>query len=163
SAGTVRVRREADGGELPDRRPEQRVRQGGRPCRGDGLGDGLSGGDGGFRADAHDGHLVRALRRGPVQDGHTGCPYGRDLGRREEGEGEGEGQEGQGGQERSEGTQAGEGGQGGEGGGPAGGEEPREGAHPRQPAGAVQAGRTGRRVCAFARFFSARRAASVAS
>ena len=33
-----------------------------------------------------------------------------------------------------------------EGGGPAGGEEPREGAHPRQPAGAVQAGRTGRRA-----------------
>ena len=48
---------------------------------GDGLGDGLPGGDGGFREDAHDGHLVRAFRRGPVQDGHPGCPCGRDLGR----------------------------------------------------------------------------------
>ena len=52
AAGAVRVRREADGGELHDRGPQQRVLQGGR-ARGDaGVGDGLPGGDGRVRADA---------------------------------------------------------------------------------------------------------------
>ena len=59
AAGAVRVRREADGGEFPDRGPQQRVLQG-RRARGDaGVGDGLPGGHGRVRADADDGHLVR--------------------------------------------------------------------------------------------------------
>ena len=67
AAGAVRVRREADGGELHHRGPQQRVRQGGR-ARGDaGVGAGLPGGDGRVRADGHDGHLVRPPGRGRAQ------------------------------------------------------------------------------------------------
>ena len=58
AAGAVRVRREADGGELHHRGPQQRVRQGRRARGDDGVGHGLPGGDGGVRADGHDGHLV---------------------------------------------------------------------------------------------------------
>ena len=67
AAGAVRVRREADGGELHDRGPQQRVRQGGH-ARGDaGVGAGLPGGDGLVRADGDDGHLVRPPGRGRAQ------------------------------------------------------------------------------------------------
>ena len=136
AAGAVRVRREADGGELHDRRPQQRLLQGGR-ARGDaGVGAGLPGGDGRVRADGHDGHLVRLPGRGRA-DGLDPQRRGRDG---QAGEGE---EAGQAGGEGGEGGEAG--GEGGEGGAEAGGEDGREGSHPRQPAGAVQARRAGRR------------------
>jgi hypothetical protein len=86
-AGTVRVRREADGGQLRDRRPEQRVLQGRRPRR---VGGGLPGGDGGVRADVHDGPLVCALRRGPAHPGDPGCRRRTIQGGEESQEGEGQ-------------------------------------------------------------------------
>ena len=52
AAGAVRVRREADGGELHDRGPQQRVLEGGHACGDAGVGAGLPGGDGRVRADA---------------------------------------------------------------------------------------------------------------
>ncbi len=95
-AGAVRVRREADGGELYHRRPQQRILQGGH-ARGDArVGDGLPGGDGRVRADADDGHLVRAPGRGRA--------HGRDQQRRGRG-----GEAGEDGEEAGEGGQAGEG------------------------------------------------------
>ena len=113
AAGAVRVRREADGGELHDRGPQQRVRQGGR-ARGDaGVGDGLPGGDGRVRADADDGHLVRPPGRGRAE--------GRDPqhgGRRHEGQGGQGGEEGEAGKERRAAGEAGQAGR------EAGGEEP---------------------------------------
>src|SRR4029077_1707207 len=84
-ARAVRVRREADGGELRRRRPGQRVRQAGRPRRrarvrgrgtggggGARVGDGVPGGDGRIRAAAHDGHLVRAHARRAAREVHPG-------------------------------------------------------------------------------------------
>ena len=59
AAGAVRVRREADGGQLHHRGPQQRLLPGGRARGDDGVGAGLPGGDGRVRADGHDGHLVR--------------------------------------------------------------------------------------------------------
>ena len=66
-ARAVRIRRQADGGELHDRGAQQRVQQG-RCAGGDvGVGRGLPGADGRVRRDANAGHLVREpLRRGAV-------------------------------------------------------------------------------------------------
>ena len=58
-ARPVRVRRQADGRELHDRRAEQRVREGGRQGGHDRVGGRLPTGDGRVRPDAHPGHLVR--------------------------------------------------------------------------------------------------------
>ena len=63
--GPVRVRREADGGELHDRRAATTgSRKADTRGRDAGVGAGLPGGDGRVRADAHDGHLVRPPVRG---------------------------------------------------------------------------------------------------
>ena len=86
AAGAVRVRREADGGELHDRGPQQRFLHGGR-ARGDaGVGDGLPGGHGLVRADGHDGHLVRPPGRGRAQglDPQRGGRDGRSRRRRKQ-------------------------------------------------------------------------------
>ena len=74
TAGAVRVRREAHGGELHDRGAEQRLHRragAGRDARGR---RGVSGGDGRVRRDAHDGHLVRT----PVGRRTTRCARGDD-------------------------------------------------------------------------------------
>ena len=68
-AGAVRVRRQADGGQLHHRRPQQRLHQGGHQGGDAGLGAGLPGGDGQVRRDAHDGHLVRPPGRGGAAAG----------------------------------------------------------------------------------------------
>src|SRR5262249_42967776 len=98
----VRVRREADGGELRDRGPQQRVLRGGH-ARGDaGVGAGLPGGDGLLRADDNDGYLVRPPGRGRahgLDPGHRG----RDGPGGEGGEEEGTGGQGEGAEEEQEG------------------------------------------------------------
>ena len=90
AAGAVRVRREADGGELHHRRPQQRLLPGGHARRDAGVGAGLPGGDGRVRPDGHDGHLVRLPGRGRAQGLDPYCG-GRDG---QAGEGEEAGQAG---------------------------------------------------------------------
>ena len=82
--GPVRVRREAHGGELHDRGAQQRLHQGRRARRDARLGDGLPGGDGRVRRDAHDGHLVRApVRAGPDERDRAPRPaHGEQAARR---------------------------------------------------------------------------------
>ena len=74
AARAVRVRREAHGRELHDRGAQQRLHEGRRARRDPRLGEGLPRGDGGVRADADDGHLVRPPVRGRAD--------GRDQGDR---------------------------------------------------------------------------------
>ena len=129
-AGAVRVRRETDGGQLHDRGAQQRVLQG-RHARGDaGVGGGLPGGDGGVRADADDGHLVRPPRPRTTSWPRSAAWSPRPRRRA--------------GRKKAKARQAG--GEGGQEGAEDGGEDGGEGAHPRQPAGAVQARRGGRRA-----------------
>ncbi len=66
-ARALRVRREADGGELHDRGPQQWLLHGRHARSDDGVGKGLPGGHGLVRADADDGHLVRPPRRRRAQ------------------------------------------------------------------------------------------------
>ena len=58
-AGSVRVRPEADGGQLHHRRPQQRLQQSRCARRDGGVREGLPDGDGGVRRNAHPGYLVR--------------------------------------------------------------------------------------------------------
>ena len=121
----VRVRRQADGGELHDRGAQQRVHRG-RGARGDArLRRGLPRIDGRVRGDGDDGTLVRP----PVR----GRSPGRDP-RRPRGEQEVQevGQVREGGEVGQVGEGKGAVGEAGAGGRP-------QGAHPRQPPGAVEA------------------------
>jgi hypothetical protein len=68
-ARAVRVRRQAAGGQLHHRRPQQRLHQG-RHARGDaGVGCRLPRGNGQLRRHGDDGHLVRPLGRGQAPQG----------------------------------------------------------------------------------------------
>ena len=68
--GPVRVGREAHGGELHDRRPQQRLHAGRRPQRHAPIGGVVPPADGGVRADDHDGHLVLAPVRSRPDERH---------------------------------------------------------------------------------------------
>ena len=72
--GAVRVRRQADGGQLHHRGPQQRLWQGRHPGGDAGVGGGLPGGDGRLRPDGHDGHLVRPPGRGRAHERGPSAP-----------------------------------------------------------------------------------------
>ena len=115
---TVRVRREADGRELHDRGAQQQLRPIRCTCRDARLDRGVSHTDGGVRRDAHPGHLVRTLVGARVHERDQGSRARRRTSGQQEGR-----------QDRGE----------------VGREAGTKSAHPRQFAGAVEAGRAGRR------------------
>ena len=139
-ARPVRIRRQADGGQLHHRRPVQRPDHGPSGVRHPSVGAGLPGGDGPVRADAHHGHLVcpHVLHRPAGHDQQTRHrPQRRSKA----------GKSGKKGKKAAKHAKAGR-----EGARercvvrPARREEPAEGADPGQPAGAVQARRDRRRA-----------------
>ena len=118
AARPVRVRRQADVGELHDRRAQQRLQQSrGARCHAR-LGERLPNGDGRVRRDVHHGRVVRP----PVRADAHGSD--RELQEQRQGQDAEEGDR-RGGQEGEKGR--------------------REGSHTRQRAGAVETRRAGRR------------------
>ena len=75
--GPFEYRREAAGGQLHDRGPEQRLRQGRHPGGDAGVGGGLPGGDGRLRPDGALGGLVCASDRGGAPEGDAPRRQGR--------------------------------------------------------------------------------------